>query len=628
MIAKKTVRKRLSSYGRLVKYIVRDGEDPEIMASLRMTNCHNIEDDYELGIKLVEATQALNRRSEADKTYHLIVSFQAGENPSKAQLEDIEDTLVASIGMAEHERISVVHNDTDHLHIHMAINKIHPHSLNIASTYRDMYALEAACVELEARHDLQKTNHSLTDGNPQESIEVHAGLRSFKTWAKQNMAGPLLDALPEMRSWDQLHRALAVYDVELKPRGAGLVLSARSSRGFMAGSHMDRSLGKGRLEARLGPFEPASEEIASLSAKIRYTPSPLQPTRGTLWQEYQSLRQERSVARRHMLADLRTERQRSYSDFKGRHRLAFTKARSRFGRRRRKQAYERLRRQRTMEYSKLKLAHHLRRKVAMAHQSMPTWTEFLVNRAVEGDELALETLRAKPNVTPRDLSNLKLVGSGMKHTVLGSHDPTVRRNGDVIYQIGKANLRDTGRDVQVSSGDPEAILAALMLSQDKWQGIRLTGAAEFQASVVAVAVANELPIHFLDPELKRRYEALKLVAEKSVKAPPAKRAVVSPEDVKTCETWIEKRNAVQAADVLPHRLFEKSDGGKAVYRGVRHIGHDLHVVLLALPNQMIVLPITDRQKNRFRPHRPGSVVSVDRIGRVAFEEREREARGR
>jgi hypothetical protein len=38
----------------------------------------------------------------------------------------IEERFCKALGYAEHQRISVIHHDTDNVHIHVAINKIHP----------------------------------------------------------------------------------------------------------------------------------------------------------------------------------------------------------------------------------------------------------------------------------------------------------------------------------------------------------------------------------------------------------------------------------------------------------------------------------------------------------------------
>lgn len=54
------------------------------------------------------------------------VSFQANERPDEQTLQAIESRLCDGLGFGDHQRISVVHTDTDHLHIHIAINKIYP----------------------------------------------------------------------------------------------------------------------------------------------------------------------------------------------------------------------------------------------------------------------------------------------------------------------------------------------------------------------------------------------------------------------------------------------------------------------------------------------------------------------
>ncbi len=96
----------------------------ERVGEIHVTNCHSSEVNW--AIHEIEATQALNLRAQGDRTYHLLISFPAGEVPSNEVLKDIEDRICASIGYGAHQRISVVHYDTDNFHIHVGINKIHP----------------------------------------------------------------------------------------------------------------------------------------------------------------------------------------------------------------------------------------------------------------------------------------------------------------------------------------------------------------------------------------------------------------------------------------------------------------------------------------------------------------------
>ena len=80
-------------------------------------------------------------RCETDKTYHLILSFRAGEEPDAKVLERVEQRICEGLGYAEHQRISAVHHDTDNIHVHLAINKIHPSRLTLHSPFRDYKTL-------------------------------------------------------------------------------------------------------------------------------------------------------------------------------------------------------------------------------------------------------------------------------------------------------------------------------------------------------------------------------------------------------------------------------------------------------------------------------------------------------
>jgi len=49
----------------------------------------------------------------------------------------------AALGFGEHQRVSAVHQNTDHWHLHVAINKVHPTTLRNVTPIRDHYRLQA-----------------------------------------------------------------------------------------------------------------------------------------------------------------------------------------------------------------------------------------------------------------------------------------------------------------------------------------------------------------------------------------------------------------------------------------------------------------------------------------------------
>jgi Relaxase/Mobilisation nuclease domain len=103
----------LRDWRRTADYILDRKGAGERVDAIRVTNCANEEPG--LALAEIASIQDRNTTSKTDKTYHLIVSFPPGETPTPAQLHDIEDTLCAAIGLADHQRISAVHNDKERL---------------------------------------------------------------------------------------------------------------------------------------------------------------------------------------------------------------------------------------------------------------------------------------------------------------------------------------------------------------------------------------------------------------------------------------------------------------------------------------------------------------------------------
>jgi hypothetical protein len=189
MIAKhvpmKSVRK--SDFAGLVKYLIDEQQKRERVTGVSVTNCHA--DRPDAAILEVLNTQAQNRRAESDKTYHLIVSFRAGEQPDAATLQAIERRICEGLGYGEHQRVSTVHHDTDNLHLHIAINKIHPTRYTIHDPYRDHKTLGELCEKLEGEYGLQRDNHQAQKRgaeNRADDMERHAGIESLLGWIRAN----------------------------------------------------------------------------------------------------------------------------------------------------------------------------------------------------------------------------------------------------------------------------------------------------------------------------------------------------------------------------------------------------------------------------------------------------------
>ena len=151
------------------------------------------------------------------------------------------------------------------------------------------------------------------------------------------------------------------------------------------------------------------------------------------------------------------------------------------------------------------------------------WRIFLRDRAQQGDEIALAELR-KIDDSARVVLQTSITGT---IELVDDEDEKKRRkriresastifkqfnvnlNGDVTYhQNGQAVLRDDGNYLAVLDQNNEDVLAAaLMLAKERFgMTLTLTGSAEFQARLVKIAVAQNINVRFVDPNL----EALRL----------------------------------------------------------------------------------------------------------------------
>jgi hypothetical protein len=117
-----------------------------------LTNC--VSTDTTWAVREIAATQWLNTRAKSPRTYHLIISFKAGENPDAQTLRLTEERFRKALGYAEHQRVSVVNHDTDNVHIHVAINKIHPRTLTLHDPIRDYITLKICSAGLRTLYPM------------------------------------------------------------------------------------------------------------------------------------------------------------------------------------------------------------------------------------------------------------------------------------------------------------------------------------------------------------------------------------------------------------------------------------------------------------------------------------------
>ena len=282
------------NYGALARYIADAGHEGEKCLASWCAGCM-ADDDYDLAIVEAQAAQALNTRSQKEKTYHLLISFRP-EDEARLTPEDfkaIEKRFAAALGYSEHQRHCGIHKNTNNIHMHVAYNMIHPERHTRHEPFGDYATRDKLCREIEREYGLTVDNgrerrreNALT--HKAATIEAQTGQESFESYAKRHK-DKVLAALERASHWQDLHEAMKAHGLGIKPHGNGLVIYDLHGKHATKASTVGRSLSAKHLQEHFGEFRPyrSLRQIQELS---RYQAVPLQrsPERGELYAKFKA----------------------------------------------------------------------------------------------------------------------------------------------------------------------------------------------------------------------------------------------------------------------------------------------------------------------------------------------------
>lgn len=439
-----------SSFAKLANYLLDEQLNKERVQShaFENCNCETIEDN----ITEIRVTQEINTRAKSDKTYHFIVSFHEDEKPTPEVLKKIEGELVKVLGYEEHQRLSVIHGDTNNLHMHIAINKIHPETYLYKEPFRDMHTLQKKAVELEEKFRLKRDNHQ-TKGESKEpghikDKEIHSGVQSFYTWVKDNVTVELSQILKdETKTFIDLQKTLNKYNLELRERGAGFVISDKDRALYVKASDVSRDLSKGNLEKRFGVF--ALERVSDKS-ETKFG------QKSKLWEEYKTQQATKRSAKKTGLDRIYGESSSKYKEIIDKYaekRLAI-KNNTTINRLVKKNAYSILHKQKQEELRKLKQETKIERNIVYSGTKTETYASFLITKAQTGNVEALQMLQHKRAKEREQFAQTKtkfLPGAEVKIT----------KQGTIVYNLADGKIVDKGNKAILVGGLTPANTQAL-----------------------------------------------------------------------------------------------------------------------------------------------------------------------
>ncbi len=512
MVVKQVPSKGSGSFGGLADYILDKANNGEKVEEYELNNCPF--DDLNDNLQFIKQTQDFST-AKSDKTMHLVVSFPEGEKPDKKTLQNIEKELLRAIGMEDHQRLSVTHTNTESFHIHIAINKIHPETKKLIDPYRSQMKLQNKAAELEKQHNLTLVNHTPNwqlekDGikdpteqqNPKiKDQEIHSGMDSLLTWIKEEALEEIKQVLKDPNaSLEDLHKTLADYNLELKPRGNGIVIADKTRNLFVKASDVHRDLSKGKLEKRFGEFK--ASHITTTPKKKFGKPV------NEYWKKYQELSQSKRETKKEELRleklsreTLKTAISKKYAEHIQKVQLnplmnKQDKASVR------KKIYE----ARSKELKALQVTFAEKRKEIYSRTNQTSFKEYLMELALQGDEGALKELRKqKQEIKPHDTVVMH-PDKKESHSIFKTMINKITKQGNAVYKLGgNSTLIDKGDHLKITADkNEEAMLKALKMAMAKYGStLNVQGNLEFKKRVLMVSQKYDLKVNFTDPQMKK-----------------------------------------------------------------------------------------------------------------------------
>jgi hypothetical protein len=201
---------------------------------------------------------------------HWMVSWKQDEKPSREQVEQAIDVLMEELELKDHQVIYALHQDTNNIHLHLAVNRVHPDTLKVIKSGGgfDIDIAKRAIAKIEDLQGWQREEHGRYEviegqtkrvqyppkptkdpGQRAQLIEINQGIKSAERIAIETGA----DLIRVAHSWDDLHDSLADQGMRYEQYGTGAYLYVGETK--LKASSAGRDCSLPQLQKRLGEYQ-------------------------------------------------------------------------------------------------------------------------------------------------------------------------------------------------------------------------------------------------------------------------------------------------------------------------------------------------------------------------------------
>lgn len=312
-------------------------------------------------------------------------------------------------------------------------------------------------------------------------------------------------------SWQELHDAAAEHGLQVRQRGAGLVIGDPDLDLWAKCSNVGRDLSSKALTDRLGPFQPSQQQAEAKAARKRYEPKPRrpdQPGTSALFAQYQRERQAAIVGRRQGFDAIRRDNALASAQLRNwqQTQRMLVKVATKGAAKRVMMATIKQQADATRNANRQNA--NAKRETLFKQTAMPSWADWLTQQAERGNAEALAVLRDREERQRKWQGDLLTANRAdkAKAVVLDKLKPKARKDGTMAYStIDGGTVIDRNTHVQAQKATTGAALVALELASKRFDGqpLIVEGTDEFRQEVAQLAGMHGFNVRFADPTMEK-----------------------------------------------------------------------------------------------------------------------------
>lgn len=446
---------------------------------------------------------------------HWVMSWHEGEQPTPEQVEEAVSIFLDEMGLAGHQAMYALHQNTDNIHLHLAVSRVHPDTEKVIKVNRgfDYEPAHRAIARIEHRQGWQSEPNALfrvlEDGQVVKAdrakksreparkardMEARTGERSGQRIAAEELA----EIIKASSSWAELHGKLAERGARFETKGSGAVILIGDAT--VKASSAGRECSLAALKKRLGDFQASDAAVSTTARK----PEPIRPdAKG--WDDYIGARKDHYARKAREQAEMRKrhddERRALTEEQREQRRNVLQGDWKRKG-----EVLNAMRSVVASDHAKAKaeLRERQRREreaLATRFPSWPDYEDWLAQHFTAEDAADYRYRAHDPQLIEGDGDDVpqpRDIRAFMAEVQAGA--VVYRRSAEGGGGAGVSFI-DRGRQIDVHEWrDQAAALAAMQLGGQKWGKVRITGNDDYKRMCVELAVEHGIQVS--NPELQ------------------------------------------------------------------------------------------------------------------------------